>query len=117
MADLTSSSVVSNFECEVGDRFSKTRQEVVKDVTMTLSGHGDGQSGSNIPAAALGFSKLYPSEGLLVSSDNSQLALQSPNYVGDSLLLIHAHTVGSAISLAPAQFTGTFIGRVRGQAL
>lgn len=127
MADLTASSVVCTFDCEVKDGYGKTRLEIVRDLTLTLSGHGTESSGSRIPAAALGLDEIYVADGPAVSSDNSQIAIATPDYLGEYLLLCQAGagatiptgTISSAVNLglAPVALTGTFNVRVRGSGL
>ena len=121
MANLTNTSVVVNFEAAIGDRWQKDLKEVVRDVTMTLSGNGTAASGSQIPATALGFDKIYSADGPVVSSDNSQIAVASPSYDGTLLLLsvprgtINSLSVATSFALTPTALTGTFNARIRGE--
>lgn len=118
MSDLTKGDVQFVASFEVGARNGDSRQEVVKDVIMTLTAQGDGQAGSNIPASAFNLESFYPSETPFIKSDDSEAVIATPSYDGSSLLLLGltSTSIGTAISLEPAQYTGTFKGRIRGNA-
>lgn len=109
MSNLTKDDVVVNAEFELGARNLDSRQEVVKDVTMTLTSQGVVTAASQIPASALGFDEIYAVDGLLTKSDNTA-ANAWPSFDGSLLLTSPLNsTVSSAVAL-----TGTFNGRIRG---
>lgn len=110
MADLASSAVTVRASFPLRDGFGKSRFESVRDLTVVLAAQGDGSAGSNIPAAALGFSAIYSVESI-TKSDNSIILVGAPKTDGSAILLKAAGTG------APAQYTGTFNMRVRGRLL
>lgn len=112
MADLTSSAVtlLTSENYPLGDRFQKSMQESQGDYKVVLAAQGDGGAGSNIPAAAFGMLVIREISGV-VKSDNSIQLVATPKYDGSAILLKAAGTN------APAQYTGTFNMRVKGQVL
>ncbi len=94
----------------LGDRFQKDMQESQLDVSVVLDAAGDGTSTHLIPASAFGMWVIREVSGI-VKSDNSVILKGSPTASGDGILLSNAG------SNAPAQYTGTFNMRVKGQVL
>jgi hypothetical protein len=101
MADLASSAVTLNRSWYEGLQ----RNVQSKDVTLVLSAQGT--TTNKIPASVLGFTKLLGGASL-VKSDNTEIVLGVADYAGDNLLLKAAGTN------APADFTGTYRGVVKG---
>lgn len=110
MANLTSSGVklLTSENYPLGDRFQKSMHESQGDYQVVLVAQGDGADGSNIPASAFGMSVIREVSGV-VKSDNSIQLVATPKYDGSGILLKAAGTN------APAQYTGTFNMRVKGQ--
>jgi hypothetical protein len=108
MANLAPSAVTVKSNFELGDRYQKSMQESVLDLTLVLAAQGDGTSGNDIPASALGLSVIYECSSA-VKADNSIILVAAPKADGSGILLKNAG------SNAPAQFTGTFSIRVRGR--
>src|ERR1700678_2606187 len=96
----------------LGDRFQKSMQESQGDYQVVLAGNGDGNfgGGSDIPASAFGMSVIREVSGV-TKSDNSVILVAAPKADGSGILLKAAGTN------APAQYTGTFNMRVKGQML
>lgn len=109
MANLTSADVTltTSEDYPLGDRFGKIMQESQGDYHVVLSAHGDGTTSHDIPAAAFGKSVIREVP-VCVKSDNSIILVAVPKYDGSAILLKAAGTN------APAQFTGTFLMRVKG---
>lgn len=101
MADLASSAVTLNRQWYEGLQ----RNVQCKDVTLVLSAQGT--MTNKIAASTLGFTKLLGTVSL-VKSDNTEIVLGAANYAGDYLVLKAAGTN------APADFTGTYRGVVKG---
>ncbi len=86
------------------EKFPSTEQRVL-DVSIVLSSMGSATN--NIPATSFGLARFY-GPVVLVKSDNSDMLLGTPSADGTLLLL------KAAGSNAPADFSGTYVGQVKG---
>lgn len=86
------------------EKFPSTEQRVL-DVSIVLSTMGT--AANNIPATSFGLARFY-GPTVLVKSDNADMLVGVPSANGTLLLL------KAAGSNAPADFSGTYVGQVKG---
>jgi hypothetical protein len=90
------------------EKFPSTEQRVL-DVSIVLSSMGT--VANNIPATSFGLARFY-GPVVLVKSDNSVILVGTPSADGTLLLLLEA--TAAAGTNAPADFSGTYVGQVKG---
>lgn len=103
MADITAADVTLVRSWSEGGLALKDR--VVKIVSLDLGGQGT--TTNAIPASALGWTVIEEAS-TFVKDDNTLVVAAAPSADGSKLLL------KAAATNAPADYTGTFIGTVRG---